>query len=197
MTQEKSLLVALYTALNTIVVYHTQLIWESREVLKTGILLDRFLKERCYQKVAGHVWFRYLPRYGALCRHARPPFTFHALTTPPVPLCFTLSSYNLLTNISKFMRFYLISLACTGKLSLLASCGALLTSTGHQVVPYVLAAHRFLPSSPLSVSASLSFFLLWSLFILSPRPFQYFYVLTEENSNLVSHAGKKSERVLR
>lgn len=41
----------------------------------------------------------------------------HALTTsspPPATPSFTLSSYYL-TNISKFMRFYLISLACTSK----------------------------------------------------------------------------------
>lgn len=97
----------------------------TRAFLKIArLLIDKqqiqFLRKRCYQKVAGHVWFGYLPRYGVLCRHARPPLTFStALTTspppsPPVSPSFILSSYYL-TNISKFMRFYLISLACTSK----------------------------------------------------------------------------------
>lgn len=61
---------------------------ENREnSYRWAFVLDRFLKERCYQKVAGHVWLGYLPRYGALCRHTWAPFTFHALTASPGP-CF-------------------------------------------------------------------------------------------------------------
>lgn len=158
------------------------LISKSRESFsRDEHFLDRFLKERCYQKLAGHVWFGYLPRYGALCRHARPPFTFHALTTSPFspsppshPPPFTLSSYNL-TNISKFMRFYLISLACTSKPtpspttpSLLQPSHSqlLLTSTVDQVALYVLATET-LSLSLLFFSSTLSFSLSLSLFFLS------------------------------
>lgn len=62
----------------------------------------------------------------------------HALTTSsPVSPSFTLSSYYL-TNISKFMRFYLISLACTSKPTPPFPFSQLrLTSTAHQVALYV------------------------------------------------------------
>lgn len=120
----------------------------------------------------------------------------HALTTSsPVSPSFTLSSYYL-TNISKFMRFYLISLACTSKPTPPFPFSQLrLTSTAHQVALYVpaTATLRAFPSSVFSFSLSLS--LLWSLFILSFCPiyiytymYTYFYVLTEGNLNLVSDA---------
>ena len=71
-------------------------------------------------------------------------------------------------NISKFMRFYLISFACTAS-SLLA------TSRATELPVYVPAIHFRHPFNPLTTKLAFP----WSLFILSPRPFQFFYSLAE------------------
>jgi len=88
----------------------------------------------------------------------------HALTTSsPVFPSVTLSFYSF-TNISKFMRFYLISLACTSKLiSPFPFLQFLLTSTAHQVALYVLAT-AILRTSPLSFFSFFLFFDLYSFF---------------------------------
>lgn len=91
----------------------------------------------------------------------------HALTTSsPVSPSFTLSSYYL-TNISKFMRFYLISLACTSKPTpLFPFSQFLLTSSAQQVTLYVLATATLRASLPL-FSLFLSLFLFSVLYSFS------------------------------
>lgn len=166
-----------------------------------------FLKKDATRKLQvtyGSDTCRDMASYAAMLDHRSP--SLHALTTSsPVSSSFTLSSYHL-TNISKFMRFYLISLACTSKPTPpFPFSQLLLTSSAHQVALYVLATTT-LRAFPSLFSLFLAVFLFPFSILYSFSPLAHFnciytyirifFLLTEGNLNFVSHAFKELERAL-
>jgi hypothetical protein len=147
------------------------------------------LAESCRSRMIGilaAVW-RFLPPYSGAVHLPR----FNCF---PILASFTLSSYNL-TNISKFMRF-LPNITCVREpppsRAAPRSFSSHLWRTKLRFTCWHLATGgSFSLFSPFFPLLRLHF---WSLFILSSRPFQYFYVLTEENSNFVSHALSRNSR---
>lgn len=132
-----------------------------------------FLRKRCYQKVAGHVWFGYLPRYGALCRHARPPFTFSTLWLLLPPSHPLLHPLFLLPHEYIKVHAFLPNITCVHEqtdpsLSLFAA------SPHFYGTPS--CALRAGNGNPPGFPLLFSLFLFWSLFILSFCPFQYIYI---------------------
>jgi len=94
----------------------------------------------------------------------------HALTTSSPVFPSVTHSFYYFTNISKFMRFYLISLACTSKLISPFPFSSFSLFPRHTKLRFTLAT-AILRTSPLSFFFFFSF--LWSLFILSFYSFQY------------------------
>jgi len=145
--------------------------------------------ESCRSRMIGilaAIW-RFLPPYSGAVHLPR----FNCF---PILASFTLSSYNL-TNISKFMRF-LPNITCVRDFPPSRLAASPLWHTKLRFTRWHLAT-GFPSLYFLAPTLSLFRFPFWSLFILSPRPFQYFCVLTEGNSNFVSRAREEfSKRAL-